>query len=61
MKKNIVFIISIVIVFLGAKYSCKVHTAEAIRLGKVVSELKHMLNEHNINFQSRFEEINNEL
>ena len=59
MKKNIVFFISIIVILGYSKYSSIKQTDEIIRLKNVVAELKYMLDKSNINFQSRFEEINN--
>ena len=59
MKKNIVFFISIIVILGYSKYSSIKQTDEIIRLKNVVAELKYMLDEHNINFQSRFGEITN--
>ena len=60
MKKNLVYFISIVVILSYSKYNSIKQTDEIIRLKNVVAELKYMLDKSNINFQSRFEEINNE-
>ena len=57
MKKNLVYFISIIVILSYSKYNSIKQTDEIIRLKNVVAELKYMLDEHNINFQSRFEEI----
>ena len=57
MKKNLIYFISIIVILSYSKYNSIKQTDEIIRLKNVVAELKYMLDEHNINFQSRFEEI----
>ena len=57
MKKNLIYFISIIVILLWSKYSCIKHTDEILRLKNVVAELKYVLDQNNINFKSRFEEM----